>query len=555
MNVANIRVLLLEDSEEDASLAKSILSRSRRSAYLVDHTTTIEQALQWITLRPFDVCLVDMVLAGQQSGMDFVRAASAKGFEGPCIILTATEDPEIEKSAIHRGAAEYLIKSQLDPEVLDRVIRHAVQRQQDIAAIKQAEDNLLRARDELEDRVQQRTAELSKAVSALQAEITRRISTEKQLREAILELERINKAKSEFVANVSHELKTPITSILYGTRNLLKGIAGPLPEQAVRYLNMFNSECERLVNTINHILDLSRLDNHALAISPVTVLLSRLVHKSVEPLKLQADAAQVTVELDTPRDVDFVHCDPALIHRVLLNIVSNAIKFTPAKGRVTVRAAACPAGAGMAEITVTDNGIGIPANAIQRVTERYFRVGSHVSGTGLGLAISKEIVLLHGGRFDITSPPPSLPNGTRVTITLPVATPPLILVANTNLTLQALTQAQLTSMGYIVDTVTSGKEVLHRCRQAPPNLVLMDLILEDSNATEVILQLKEDPVTRLIPIVATIGAVLDETTADMLERFTVPTLRKPWQVDELSAAVDSSHIGTTFSHNRKEEPV
>ncbi len=153
------------------------------------------------------------------------------------------------------------------------------------------------------------------------------------------------------------------------------------------------------------------------------------------------------------------------------------------------------------------------------------------------------------------APPPSLPNGTRVTITLPVATPPLILVANTNLTLQALTQAQLTSMGYIVDTVTSGKEVLRRCRQSPPSLVLMDLILEDSNATEVILQLKEDPATRLIPIVATIGAALDEATADMLERFTVPTLRKPWQVDELAAAVDSSHIGTTFSHNRKEEPA
>lgn len=553
MNVANIRVLLLEDSEEDASVARSVLSRSRRSAYLVDHTTTVEQALQSIATRPYDVCLVDMLLAGEQSGMDFVRASTAAGYEGPCIILTATEDPEIEKNAIHGGAAEYLLKSQLDPEVLDRVIRHAVQRQQDIAAIKQAEDSLLRARDELEDRVQQRTAELSKAVSALQGEITRRTSTEKQLREAILELERINKAKSEFVANVSHELKTPITSILYGTRNLLKGIAGPLPEQAIRYLHMFDSECERLVNTINQILDLSRLDNHALDIKPATVLLSRLVHRSVEPLKLQAEAAKVAVDVDLANNADFVLCDPALIHRVLMNILSNAIKFTPPKGKLTLRAGACPAEAGMAEISVTDNGIGIPANAIEHVTKRYFRVGSHVSGTGLGLAISKEIVLLHGGRFDITSPPPSCPNGTRVTFTLPIAPPPLVLVGNPNLTLQAMAQAQLTSMGYIVDTVTSGEDVLHRCRQSPPGLVLMDLALEDTSATEVILKLKEDPSTRLIPVVIMIGATLDEATADILERFTIPTLRKPWQVEELSAAVDSTHTGISFPQYRKKE--
>ena len=233
MTVANIRVLLLDDSEDDAALTRSMLGRSRRSAYIVDHVATIDQAIQWLSRHHYDACLVDMVLADGQSGMEFVHTATKQGYEGPCIILTAREDPEIESRAIHKGAAEYLLKSQLDPEVLDRVIRHAVQRQQDIAALKQAEDNLLQARDELEDRVQRRTAELSKAVAALQAEITRRISTEKQLREAIIELERINKAKSEFVANVSHELKTPITSILYGTRNLLKGIAGELPEQAL----------------------------------------------------------------------------------------------------------------------------------------------------------------------------------------------------------------------------------------------------------------------------------------------------------------------------------
>lgn len=556
MKAANIKVLLVDDNEEDALLIRAMLSRSRRSAFVMDHAASHAQAVVMLNRNTYDVCLIDMHLDENHSGMEVLRAAAAAKFTGPSIILTGTEDPDIETVAIHSGAAEYLIKGQFDTEVLDRVIRHALERQSDIQALKAADDSLRHARDELEERVQRRTEELSKAVTALQAEITRRVGTEKQLREAILELERLNKAKSEFVANVSHELKTPITSIMYGTRNLLKGIAGPLPEQAVRYLNMFDSECDRLVNTINHILDLGKLDNNALTINPVTVPLQRLIARSLDPLRLQAEAARVTIEAGALQGVDFVRCDPGLIQRVLQNVFSNAIKFTPAQGRITVQAGAPEAEPGMARITVTDTGIGIPANAIERVTERYFRVGSHVSGTGLGLAISKEIMLLHGGRLDIASPPPSCPNGTRVSILLPLATPPLILVANDNLTLQALTQAQLTACGYIVDTVTSGEEVLLRARKNPPGLILLDMLLDDMNGRDVIIRLKESQETRHVPMVATTGAALDESTADVLQRFTIPTLRKPWQMEELTAAVESALIGmTVFQPLRREEPI
>lgn len=556
MKTANIKVLLADDNEEDAVLIRTMLAQSRQSAFVVDHAVSYDQAKALLAKNSYDVCLVDMQLDNNHTGMEIMQASHSAGFKGPSIILTGTEDPDTETLAIHTGAAEYLIKGQFDAEVLDRVIRHALERQADIQALKAADDNLRRARDELEERVQRRTEELSKAVAALQAEITRRVVTEKQLRDAILQLERINKAKSEFVANVSHELKTPITSIMYGTRNLLKGIAGPLPEQAVRYLNMFDSECDRLVNTINHILDLGKLDNDALTISPITVPLRRLISRSLDPLRLQADAARVGIEVGPMQGADFVRCDPGLIQRVLQNVFSNAIKYTPAQGQITVQAGVPDTEPGMAEVRVTDNGIGIPANALQRVTERYFRVGSHVSGTGLGLAISKEIVLLHGGRLDIVSPPPSRPNGTQVSILLPLATPPLILVANDNLTMQALLQAQLTTCGYIVDTVTGGAELLLRAGKTTPGLILLDMLLEDMHGHEVIIRIKESPRMRHVPIVATTGSALDEITADVLQRFTIPTLRKPWQVEELTAAVESALMGmTVFQPLRREEPT
>lgn len=673
MNKPKVKLLVVDDDAAIAKMLRRMLECSQTTQYLVDTADTYDEAMALLARNPYDICLVDLKLDNNRNGMEIVRSDNL--FNGPYIILTGTDDLKTEHMAIHAGAADYLVKGSFDPDLLDRVIRHALERHRvsaelteerrrlrilidhlpdliyfkdiasrfvisnpahlrfigaasheevagrtdhdvfpreladqylddekrviatgqpmigkeercidkdgnthwmlatkvpyhsadgnvlgivgishDITALKQVEDELRRARDELEERVARRTAELSKAVTALQAEVARRISTEQQLRKAILELEHHSQEKSEFVANVSHELKTPITSIMYGTRNLLKGIAGPLPVQATRYLKMFDSECDRLVNTINHILDLSKLDNRVLSINAITVPLQRLIARTLEPLHFQADAARVVIETHVAPGAEFVRCDPAMLQRVLQNVIANAIKFTPAGGRIALRVTIPEADPGLVAIVITDTGIGIPPDAIGRITERYFRVGTHVSGTGLGLAISKEIMLLHGGSLSLVSPPPSQPNGTEVTLTLPLAAPPFILVANNNLALQALIQAQLTASGYIVDTVSSGHELLSRAHQTPPNLIIADLLLDDMHGYDLIIQIKEAPDIRHVPIIATTGPVLDETTADILERFTVPTLRKPWQIEELTATVDTALIGMNlFQPTTREE--
>lgn len=545
MTPNTLRVLLVEDNEEDALLTRTMLARSQFTRFTVDHAPTYESALARISQSTYDICLIDLKLDGALNGLNFMHAAINAGFQGPSIILTGTDDTKIETMAIQSGAADYLLKGRYDPDVLERVIRHALERQRARDELKLAETQLRHAHDELEDRVHRRTKELSKAVAALQTEITRRVASEQQLREAIIKLEQHNKEKSEFVANVSHELKTPLTSIMYGTRNLLKGIAGPLPDQAIRYLNMFDSECDRLVNTINRILDLSRMDNHALTINPVTAPLIHLINRSIEPLKFQADASRVTVTVTTSPDVHFIRCDPGMLQRVLQNILSNAIKFTPVGGKVFIKISLSDQQPDIALISVTDNGIGIPADALQRVTERYFRVGTHISGTGLGLAISKEIMHLHGGSLTIASPPPGARSGTQVTLTLPIAPPPVILVANNNLSIQAMLSAQLTSLGYQVDIVTRGDAILQTARKSPPGIILLDLVLEDTSGVDVIIQLKESPETRHVPIVAITGDSMNEATADILDRFTIPSLRKPWQGEELTALIESTLIGVT----------
>jgi signal transduction histidine kinase len=552
MNPDSYKVLLVEDNEADARLTKAMLSHNH-STFMVEHVSSYDEAITRLAQSSFDICLIDLKLGGLHDGLDLMRAATSTGFLGPSIILTGTEDTATETQAIQNGAADYLIKGHYDTDILNRVIRHALERQRARTQLKQAENELRRARDELEDRVHRRTRELSKAVTALESEITRRVASEQQLREAIIKLERHNKEKSEFVANVSHELKTPITSIMYGTRNLLKGIAGPLPDQAVHYLKMFDSECERLVNTINRILDLGRLDSHALTISPITAPLNHLIKRTVEPLRIQADAARISLVIDNPHGSDFVHCDPGMLQRVLQNILSNAIKYTPGGGKVSIHLSVLEQQPAMVAISVTDNGIGIPTDALQRITERYFRVGTHISGTGLGLAISKEIMSLHGGSLSITSPPPNARSGTCVTITLPLAQPPHILIANNNLSIQAMLSAQLHSKGYHLDVVTRSDALLQAAKRNPPAIILLDLLLEDINGAEVILQLKETSGTRHIPIVAITGSSVNEPTADILERFSIPVLRKPWQAEELTELVESTLIGVTVFNPAQKE--
>ena len=663
MTAQTVRLLLIDDSEDDALLTRAMLGKSRSVTFNIDWAATFEAGLDKLAGPPYEVCLVDYRL-GSRDGLDWMRAARAAGCRAPMIMLTGLGDVGTDLEAIRTGAADYLIKGKHDADLLERVIRHSIERQ--------------RAKDELEQRVVERTAELSEAVAALRREIaqrkeaegrlreteeryhlifeqaldsivlvdavtgaivdfneqackrlgysreefsslrigdieaqesdsdvarhlehvlaqgadvfetrhrtrngtirnviasarpitlrgrslvisiwhdiTERKQMEDELREAIVHLEQHDKAKSEFVTNVSHELKTPLTSMLYGIRNLLKGVAGLLPAEATRSLLMFDTECQRLVRTISDILDLGKLDNHALTLSPVTVPLARLLSRGVETMRAQADAAGLTLKTDLDRKAGFVKCDPAMMQRVLQNILGNAIKFTPAGGSVVVQAGAVSEDGRFISIAVDDTGVGIPAAALTRVTERYFRVGDHAVGSGLGLALSREIVELHGGTMEIASPPPNRDRGTRVTVTLPVAQPPVVLVVDDDPAILALAGTQLAGYGYAVERTSAGLAAMQRVKSGGVDAIVLDLVLRDIHGCDVILALKGNAEFRHIPVIAITGATLDDTRLDVLTRFSVPALPKPWQAAELIETLDGALVGITAFETMKRMP-
>ena len=231
---------------------------------------------------------------------------------------------------------------------------------------------------------------------------------------ALRQLERV---RTEFVANVSHELRTPLTAIQGYLETLLSG-ALEEPENARRFLEIVLRHSERLGRLLNDLTDLSNIELGKVTLRKESVLLDELVASVVAIIGPRAARSGVTVTANTPAEVPAVAADRDRLVQVLINLVDNAVKYTPEGGTVTV---ITRGGDGTVEIAVADTGIGIPAADLPRITERFYRVDKarsrELGGTGLGLAIVKHLVLAHGGELRIES---QEQQGTTVRFTLPI---------------------------------------------------------------------------------------------------------------------------------------
>ncbi len=364
------------------------------------------------------------------------------------------------------------------------------------------------------------------------------------LEEAITKLEQHDRNRSQFISNVSHELRTPLTSMIYAITNMLKGVVGTLNESAVKYLEMLLGDCRRLLATVNDILDLRKIENQTLTLTKARVPFGRLITGSAKSLAVQAEQKSLDLTIDPGDALWFVNCDAQKIERVVLNLVGNAIKFTPKGGFVHVAVSADPGHKGFVRVIVDDNGIGIPVAALDRVTDRYFTVGEQPSGTGLGLAISKEIVAMHGGELKVESPPPGADKGARLAFRLPVAEAPTVLIVDGDDGVRRTLEAQIRDHGYHAMQAASGEEAMQVIRTAHPDIIILDMLLPDLEGSEVILRLKSDAATVRIPVLVLTGAHIGQSKVDILRNFGIPVLAKPWDETELLDGVANAFLGS-----------
>lgn len=231
----------------------------------------------------------------------------------------------------------------------------------------------------------------------------------------VTDLRRLETVRREFVANVSHELKTPLASIRALADTLEAGAIDD-PEVSGEFLGRIVIEVDRLNSLVEELLDLGRLESGRLSLDYRAIDPAELIERTVERLRHQLENAGLTIEIETPASMAPAVIDGPRIEQVLLNLIQNAIKFTPPGGSIQIRAAET---GGTLRIDVIDTGVGIAEDELPRLFERFYKSdrARRSTGTGLGLAIAKHIVLTHGGKITVKS---RLGRGSTFTIELPL---------------------------------------------------------------------------------------------------------------------------------------
>ncbi|MBL7077701.1 MAG: PAS domain S-box protein [Kiritimatiellae bacterium] len=374
-------------------------------------------------------------------------------------------------------------------------------------------------------------------------DISVRKQAQEALEDAVKRLEEHDRSRMQFVSNVSHELRTPLTSMIYAVANMLRGVLGPISDPIRKYLTMLDGDSKRLLATVNDILDLRKIENESLSLVRATVPFGRLVSRSLESLTVRAQQKGVDLVIDPGEKGLFSDCDPRRMERVILNIAGNAVKFTPEEGSISVTVTRDMTNQGYLRFEVSDTGIGIPPDALDRVTQRYFTVGNQPSGSGLGLAIVKEIVALHGGSIGIQSPVPGEEDGTLVTVSLPSVAPPIILVADANQKSSRKIGEQLTAAGYRVIRSDEDEDVGHLLEHRTFHGAVVGLGMEGMAGTELILKMKSDRGLRSIPLIAIGGAGLNKARQQILKSFSIPLLPPDWTETILLDRVEDAFLG------------
>ncbi len=261
-----------------------------------------------------------------------------------------------------------------------------------------------------------------------------------KLQEAYDQLRELDRLKSNFLATVSHELRTPLTSIIGFSEMLGEGIGGPLTPDQREFVTTIHEKGQQLLELISDLLDLSKLESGSIPLKWAPVELGELVDDILKTLTPQARKAGIAMNGEVPRDLPVMWADPGRLRQVFLNLVGNALKFTPEGGSVTVTAAPTTMGfsaeetegavlfsgtRSAVEVVVADTGEGVPDSAKSKIFEAFYQVDSgstrQVTGTGLGLSIVKRLVDAHRGTICVTDNPGG---GAAFVLQLPLGNPP-----------------------------------------------------------------------------------------------------------------------------------
>lgn len=357
----SLTLLVVDDDELDRMAIRRALRQARVDAD-IDERPTAQAAIEAVQSKRYDCILLDYRLPGV-TGVDVITMLGNAGVHVPVVCLTGQGDEEVAVAAMKAGAADYLNKSNLSADRLERSIRYAI------------------------------------AMHRAESERRQLLEREQLARE---EAQAANRAKDEFLATLSHELRTPLNAILGWARLLAAGhLDEPTTRRAIEIIER-NSRIQ--LQLIEDLLDISRIITGKLRLESKRVTVRSVVEGALESVRHAAEARRMTIAANVePEELSLV-CDPARMQQVVWNLLTNAIKFTPEGGQV--RVSARRDGDAVA-IDVADTGIGITPAFLPYVFDRFRQQDAahtrEYGGLGLGLAIVRHLAELHGGSVTVFS--------------------------------------------------------------------------------------------------------------------------------------------------------
>lgn len=370
-----LRVLIVDNNLQDHELYSFLLNNNTEHEYKLTHATTAEAGLAELDQGGHDCVLIEYNLP-DSSGIDLITSINQTAQASvPIIMVTGMGSELIAADALRAGACDYIQKKFLSRSSLIRAIGNAINKHQ------------------LTQAIQLQTHQIE--------------TSNKNLRRKNEEIQR-------FYQTVSHELKTPLTSIQEAASILLDGVLGSMNDEQKEFVSMIHESCIQMTYEVNDLIDITRLETGKYRIQSEPFDVREIVRSVVNAMTIAAVNKNIRISTRVDDEIQDVYADPKRCNQVLTNLVHNAIKFTQEGGEISVMVKSSSSVCNMIEISVMDNGRGIDKERLDLVFDRLYQTETHSTlgydssdsgGLGLGLSIARQLVELQGGTISVTSEP------------------------------------------------------------------------------------------------------------------------------------------------------